>query len=263
MIKTLLQKQKRLEEMLSIVESRLKNPAVGRLEVVNRNGKTEYYKCNGPNKQSARTRKYIKCSDIDEARKLAQTTYDKKALKIISGQLAAVKEFLFNWDEERLKALYEQMSAERRELINPLEIDDKTYAAIWQSKRYDPGEFAPGLPELYSYKGERVRSKSEKIVADELCRFEVPYHYEYPLFLDDTTVRPDFYALNVRTRKAYIIELFGMMDDPEYARKNVWKLNQYTKEGYVLGKNLLVLHETSTLPVDMAAFRVLINHHLK
>ena len=249
--------------MLSIVEARLENPTLGRLEITKREDRVVYYKCTGSAKGQRRTKTYLHRTDIDEARKLAQTTYDKKARKIISGQLAAVNEFLFNWDEEKIKSLYGKMSIERRELISPVEIDDETYAAIWQSKQYEPKEFAPGLPELYSNKGERVRSKSEKIIADELLRFEVPYHYEYPLYVDDREVRPDFYALNVRTRKAYIIELLGMMDDPAYARTNVWKLNQYTKEGYFPGKNLLVLYETSELPVDMAAFRILIKNYLK
>lgn len=34
-------------------------------------------------------------------------------------------------------------------------------------------------------KGERGRSKSEKIIADELARCDIPYKYEYPLRIKD------------------------------------------------------------------------------
>lgn len=66
-------------------------------------------------------------------------------------------------------------------------------------------------------RGEKVRSKSEVMIADTLQRFGVPYKYEYPLKLRKFTAYPDFYCLNLRTRKEYYWEHFGMMDNVEYA----------------------------------------------
>lgn len=265
MIDSLKQKQKSLIRMLSEAEERMKKNenTSGRVEIERRGEKVIYYKCTGSDKGGLRTKQYIRQADIEEAKLLAQAAYDKKAIPILRDQINALNAFLGRWDENRLKMLYGQMKDERKELIDPMEVDDKTYAARWQSMQYQPGEFMPGFPEIYTNKGERVRSKSEKIIADELLRLNIPYHYEYPLIIDGKTVRPDFYVLNVRNRRTYYMELLGMMDDPDYARKNVWKINQYAKQGYVQGKNLLLLYETSDQPLDMKAVRALIKTYLK
>lgn len=258
-----MQTEKRLEEMLEIVESRLQDPVSGRMEVVKRKNKAEFYKCTGPGPDSVRTRTYLKHADIEEARRLAQAAYDKKALKIISGQIKAADAFLKRWDEDKLKTLYRRMAPERRQLIEPVEVDDETYAAQWLNKVYEPGRFDPDYPEIYTNNGERVRSKSEKIIADELLRRNIPYLYEYPFIIEGRKVRPDFYMLNVRTRKAFIMELLGMMDDPDYAKNNVRKLNSYAREGFIPGKNLILLYETQNQPVDMTVFRILMDTYLK
>ena len=41
------------------------------------------------------------------------------------------------------------------------------------------------------------------------------------------------------------------MDDESYIAKNLKKLDLYEKNGFLLGKNLLVTHETSKLPLNM------------
>jgi len=71
-------------------------------------------------------------------------------------------------------------------------------------------------PELYTAKGERVRSKSEIIIADSLMRAGVPYRYEFPIILNGYgKIYPDFTVLNVGLRKELYWEHLGMMDDSE------------------------------------------------
>ena len=40
-----------------------------------------------------------------------------------------------------------------------------------------------------------------------------------------------------------------MMDNLAYVEKNMRKLDLYEKNGYILGKNLIVTHETSKMPL--------------
>ena len=50
--------------------------------------------------------------------------------------------------------------------------------------------------EIYTERGERVRSKSEKIIADKLFLQNIPYHYERPIYLKGFgMVYPDFCCL--------------------------------------------------------------------
>ena len=82
------------------------------------------------------------------------------------------------------------------------------------------------IPEIYSERGERVRSKSEKIIADKLYRNGIPYKYEKPLVLKGLgKIHPDFEILNKRTRKEYFLEHLGKMDDIGYVKKNMRRIN--------------------------------------
>ena len=91
----------------------------------------------------------------------------------------------------------------------------------------------------------------------------VPYRYEYPLKIRGWGVfYPDFYALNVRTREEFILEHFGMMDNPEYLRKFMKKTRIYEKNGIYFGNNLLCTFETSADPLDPLAVDELIRRFL-
>lgn len=78
--------------------------------------------------------------------------------------------------------------------------------------------------EILTEKGESVKSKSEKIIADKLNMMNVPYCYEGPLYMKGYGhVKPDFKVVNVATRKEYYWEHFGLMSDEEYAKKAIKK----------------------------------------
>ena len=100
-------------------------------------------------------------------------------------------------------------------------------------------------------RGEMVRSKSEKIIADALAKYKVPYQYEPMLELGYSTVYPDFVALNLRTRKTIYWEHLGMTSDIEYAVKNFKKIQAYEKYGYWQGRDLITTMESLEEPIDV------------
>ena len=114
--------------------------------------------------------------------------------------------------------------------------------------------------EIITERGELVRSKSEKIIADKLYMMGIPYRYEYPLMLDDgITVYPDFTILKMPERKEVYLEHFGMMDDEEYVNKMLFKISTYERNGIFIGVNLFVTYETSKRPINTKA----LNNQLK
>ena len=122
----------------------------------------------------------------------------------------------------------------------------------WQKVEWTGHPFSEDAPQLFTTKGERVRSKSEVQIADSLNRLGIPYRYEYPLRLKNgINIYPDFYCLNVRTRQELYWEHFGMMDNPEYAKNAVQKLHQYNSIQIIPGKNLIITMETSTSPLNV------------
>ena len=132
---------------------------------------------------------------------------------------------------------------------------ENAFAAEWSAIPYKGKDFAPDQPEHFTMRGERVRSKSEMIIADTLTRLKIPYKYEYPIDIVNLsnipcTFFPDFLCLNQKTRKEFFWEHFGMMDDPEYAAAAARKLRIYEKNSIFPGKNLIITMETSDLPIN-------------
>ena len=154
----------------------------------------------------------------------------------------------------------------RQELIIPATLSNEQYAAAWLAQKYKGRSFAADTPPLLTSKGERVRSKSEMLIADTLTRMGVPYHYEYPLTLNDNghtfTMNPDFLCLNLRTRQEFIWEHFGMMDDAAYSSKTVKKLRTYAQNGIYPGHNLITTAETTELPLNTRYLEKIITEYL-
>ena len=123
---------------------------------------------------------------------------------------------------------------------------------MWEKVAYQGKPFKEDSSEIYSERGERVRSKSEKMIADKLLMMGIPYRYEYPLKLNGFgTVYPDFTILDVSTNEIIYWEHFGRMDDLDYANKTIRKINQYARNGYSIGDKLLVTFETRQTLIDM------------
>ena len=59
--------------------------------------------------------------------------------------------------------------------MKPIDVPDELFAAEWQSFEYERKGFADNLQEHYTRKNERVRSKSEVLIADALYAAGIPY----------------------------------------------------------------------------------------
>lgn len=97
-------------------------------------------------------------------------------------------------------------------------------------------------------RGERVRSKSESIIADELFKRGIPYLYEPILEINGIEYLPDFIILDPETGSIYIWEHLGLMEKNDYALKVYDKLKVYQSAGWILGINLITTSETRSVP---------------
>lgn len=110
---------------------------------------------------------------------------------------------------------------------------------------------------------ERVRSKSELIIANALNSQNIPYRYEQKLTIKGRDIYPDFNILNVRKQKEIIWEHFGLMDDPEYVAKTVRKISEYSANGFQIGDNLIVTFENNHTPLNTIQVNYYIKNFLK
>lgn len=92
---------------------------------------------------------------------------------------------------------------------------------------------------------------------------KIPFKYECPLKLKNgNIIHPDFTVLNVRLREQIFWEHRGMLDDRDYCKHAVVRLNDYTKNGIILGKNLIITEEISSVPLGTDIITKTIKNYL-
>lgn len=197
-------------------------------------------------------RTYVKKSELDIIKNMAQQEYYRDLKEAVTRQISALEQFLADYNLEAINKVYENRSHAKQILIEPLIQPDAEFIQQWYQQ--NPGNQNP-FPEKGKYitdKGEYVRSKSEKILADMFYKHNVPYQYEPALKLKSgRTVYPDFVLLNTKERKTYYWEHLGLAAEDDYASKNLEKINMYEKNGVVAGENLLISMETEFSSLDI------------
>lgn len=249
LVTILQEKMNYYERILGEAERKLlKNQAEGRIRTIKSHGTFQYYLCKENEKGNGT---YLPKSQRNIAEEIAQRDYDRQVIRCANQWQQWVKRTMQTMPKHQLAEFYDK-SQGRKPLIKPYEISNQEYAIQWENESYQGKAFAPDAPEIYAERGERVRSKSEKMIADKLYMLGIPYRYEYPVYLKGFgTVYSDFLLLNTTTRREIILEHFGMMDHPDYANKATRKINHYAQNGFVLGKNFLATFETSDTPMDL------------
>ncbi len=207
--------------------------------------------------------KYIRKKDRMFASALAQRDYDFRLLETAKKRLYMIQRDLSLYPDDELQNLYLNMSTHRQKIVTPRVFSDEEYIRQWLSKEYKGKPFAEGVAEIYTNRGERVRSKSEKIIADMLNMYQVPYRYEYPISLVGMgLVHPDFTVLSKQNRKEKFWEHMGMMDQSDYCDKALRKIEMYQKNDIIIGDRLIVTHETSKRPLDTVTIEKYIKRFL-
>ncbi len=257
-ITELLNRKKELEDIERKASNYLKSHTIdGRISTSASNGVIQYYY----HKIGERGRgTYIRKDNISTARDIIMYNYNEKILKIARQWRRWISNTLSTIPKQTIADVYTS-SKRRKPLITPYEISDEEYVDKWLQVQYDSKPFSDGMPEIYTERGERVRSKSEKLIADKLYMLNIPYRYEQPLQLRGYgTVYPDFTILNTHNRREIIYEHFGMMDNEDYAKCAIKKINNYLAHGYRWGVNFIATFETQESPFDVRILEKMINY---
>ena len=243
-------KKVKYEKFLNKAHKAIENAPQGHIRVSNSHGKPTYYlkdSNEGINKE-----RYISKKDYRQIISIVEAEYATKLAHELKKQIQYINDFEAKYKPENLPEIYGEMPNGKKILFDPYVYDDEKTVKKWQEAAYVSKPFENGAIEIFSEKGERVRSKSEKIIADKLFALGIPYKYEAPLhLLGIGTIYPDFTLLNLLERKEMYWEHFGMMDKPEYAEKAVRKIMSYEKNGIYPGQNLILTFETSTCPINI------------
>lgn len=260
--------QSRAEKLLAvIIEKRksLANAPVGRLRVA-MHGKQ--WHCYHVSPSSDSNGVYIPKEKIKFIKRLAQKDYDGALLKELERQLSLIEKFMQEYAKCDALKVFERLHKNRRQFVLPVQFSDEQYAVRWLALPYKGKSFREGEPEFLTSRGERVRSKSEMIIADILAKNNIPYKYELPQQMKAAggkliPVYPDFTCVNLRTRQEFLWEHLGRMDDSDYSMKTVMKLRTYSKNDFIPGKNLILTMECDGIPLDRKEVEILVKTFLR
>lgn len=249
--------EQELQEKLDCIRKRKNRYPTGQMKISHSNGCVQYYFRKNDEKD------YHYGKDKTFAAGIAQRDYDRRLEKELKQRLCAVRKVLNAYGSTDPENLIKRICSGRRELIVPLYCTDEEFVRSWQEEEYSGKPFAENETEILTVRGERVRSKSEKIIADTLFHYKIPYKYECPLILtEQLTVYPDFKVLNTGSRKEYIWEHLGMMDQESYSAGTVIKMNSYLKSGFYPGENMIITAESARVPLGTRVIEWMIEKYL-
>lgn len=207
---------------------------------------------------------YVRNAELEAVKRKLQLDYDRELCNVVRKVRLKIDRFMKMYDMNMITDVYDRLCDARKEMVIPVVLSDNEFIEEW--KRAHEGEMNT-FPEKGQYltnKGEYVRSKSEKILADLFYKHEVPYVYEPKFELKSGGVLfPDFALLNVEQRKTIYWEHFGLVTDGEYAIKSLAKLEAYEKSGLSIGETLLFSMESEAFPLDIKRVEKKVIDHLK
>lgn len=242
----LIQEKRYLENLISKASVKGTDFPEGYLRISKSRGRPRFYHC-----VEDRLGTYIPKENLQLPRQLAQKAYQEAIIQKASVRLKQITGILKDYADDEIEQIYLASHAERQVLVTPIIPTTEQLVREWINEDYKGREFQEGATIILTEKGERVRSKSEKILADFFYREGIPYKYEKPLFLKGYgTVYPDFTLFSLRLRKEIYWEHEGKMDDPVYARSAVKKIYGYEQNGIFEGERLILTYETEDTVIN-------------
>ena len=240
-----------IESLIDKENSRLKQYKgleKGKLQVTASHGNIQYLFV----EDGATVPRYMPAIEREKVRLFAQREYDEKMYEHLNTIKARLRRFIKNYDENSIDAIYENMCEGRKRLVTPIKPDKDSIINKWMEMHPGGMNTIEEEPDIRTNRGEYVRSKSEKILADYFYRAGIPYQCEpkFTLF-SGKNVYPDFVLLTVRNNKTIYWEHLGKVDDAGYVIRNMSKLMDYEKSGLLLGDNLIITLETRERPLDI------------
>ena len=229
---------RRLENINGIPDGTLK---------INKHNKTYQYYLKTPD---TGRHKYVCANEKPMIRKMVQKQYDEKMLGWMYNARKSLNRCADSLETLDILDIYDSMGNGRKELAVPVVMTDEMYTDFWMKKYEGCRNEKYGTGFFRTIRGEYVRSKSEKILADTFNNLNIPYQYEPEIKLkNDVVFHPDFVLLNIKQRKTMLWEHLGMTSDPDYATKSLSKIRISESNDILLGRDLIITAESAEAPL--------------
>ena len=287
-----------LKELFQVAEESDRNHGATKGVVFTRNerGKTRYYlKENGKEE-------YLGRKEQDKITEYADALYRKKLISSASSEIARMEKCLRILRDVRhnppVYEVYDHLPDNLKKYVSEDAMFDSEYADEWLKSRFVNKIRDNAKDKYHPYEtqnGEFVASKSEALIANILKDRGVPYQYEVavtpgqrmdynrPVFefssdgeprlvgyealgdgsaFSKNTLHPDFLVLNKRTRREYVWEHLGRLDDENYCKKNLNRMVEFINAGYKIGENMILTSESASELFDTSRINEVIDKYL-
>lgn len=185
-------------------------------------------------------------AEIDEGEARGEDPLGQLAEKLYSDFLA---------EQQRLNELLAEPSPATTAAADTL---STTIDAPWAKKEATPPSagFRPEGLIHRTDRGEKVRSKSEVIIANMLHNLDLDYRYEFPIegTKQPGIRRPDFVFFDTEHRPI-LWEHLGMLHDEQYRERWNAKLIWYEANGFSQGINLFITRDEDDGSLDSQRIR--------
>ncbi len=242
-----------MDKIINEMESKISALPTGVLyKCVNKKRNTIQYYCTF--KGNSNKRIYLNPSkDISLIKDLSTKKYCLQVLESAKSEKEALDSLLHYYNKNAVYSdVYSSLDITSQKITDSLLLSNNEYAKWWQSQKYPKKDFDASITtEFYTNRGERVRSKSEILIANTLDKLCIPYRYECQLIMQDgTMIYPDFTILKVHTREEKYYEHAGRMTDIGYNKDFMRRLNLYERNGIFVGDKLYVSFESKEYPLS-------------
>lgn len=253
-----------LENQIDEIQQFLKKAPEGYLSCAKAGQKVRYYLKKFNSETKEKSGRNLRRSEMELVNIMASKGYFLKLLPFLNRELVMLKDLRKFISEQGKERVYSEMNEYRKALINPWYALEEDNAKKWMNFDYIPKEISEESKVIQTANGEWVRSKSEKIIADEFLRRGIPYRYESPLRLEGYSepIYPDFTVFNKRIGKEYYLEHMGRIDDEAYYFNMLKRLRLYSKNGIYVGGRLLLTYELNHFAIDMNQLNYIIDSYL-
>lgn len=242
-----------LEKLINSLKSELRKLPEGNLRIIKKQKSVQYFHISEKGDTNGT---YIKAEAVEFVSALAKKSYYQRLLREAEREYKAITTYIHNMKGTRPEDVYSKMSEYRQKIVTPLMISDSEYCRNWENEAFETNDFRQEERVYETKRGDKVRSKSEAIIADMYYEMGIPYRYEAKIWLNNGKARyPDFTLLKMPEREVIYHEHMGLMEDADYRRSNLLKIQDYMTSGIYLGKNLILTFETEYAPLTMKGIR--------
>jgi len=232
----------------------------GSLSSWNYNGKL-YYRQNYLEDGAMVRNSITKQEDI--IRQLARKRYANAMIEQVQNVISVLDYTIsnFKWfsrDEimASLSAVYQNLPAEffEKEYIKDIANMDpmaiisnpnvlpELRSRLWGAQPFVRSDFRPEELIHTSSRGEKLRSKSELLIAETYYNLGIEFRYEEVIKVGRYDFAPDFAFIDFEGNP-FFHEHAGMMGDIKYRNRHKWKMARYEEAGIVPWKNLIITYD--------------------